>query len=127
MSPAHSVASPATTQSPAASFPPPSPGSSPAPARTPNSLGPPTPGQAGGNSLQQLEQMVMPGSKDPNQQSGMSPHYSSHGSPMGPKTPQSPSRRGSSTPLSPQQWQSRPSSKPTAENPAGAPQPNGPQ
>merc|ERR1712098_456153 len=76
----------------------------------------------------------MPGSnKDPSQQTNMSPHHSSvtpnsgAGSPMGPKTPQSPSRRGSSTPLSPQQWQSRPSSIPSSESQSqpGGP-PNGP-
>ena len=102
---------------------------SPAPPRTPNSMGPntptsgnpPTPGQSqSSSSLQQLEQMVMPSSnsKNPSQQASMSPHSamtptSQVGSPMGPKTPQSPSMRGSGTPLSPQQWQtSRPSSQP---------------
>ena len=106
-----------------------SPVSSPAPPRTPNSMGPntptsgnpPTPGQSqSSSSLQQLEQMVMPSSnsKNPSQQASMSPHSamtptSQVGSPMGPKTPQSPSMRGSGTPLSPQKWQtSRPSSQP---------------
>ena len=72
------------------------------------------PGGGAGSSLQQLEQMVMPGAKE-------APNSTS---PMPPKTPQSPaSMRGPQ--MSPQQWQ-QPNQQGQPGGPPGGPQP-GPQ
>ena len=117
---------PPSTNSPAALSQPYSPVTSPAPPRTPSSVpgrmtptgGPSTPGQqqqqgpGSASSLQQLEQMVMPGSTskapDVSQQQARSSPLSQVGSPLGPgslKTPLSPAgMRGPGNPLSPQQW-----------------------
>jgi hypothetical protein len=74
----------------------------------------PTSGGQPNSSLQQLEQMVMPGAKDSAGQMLQQQQQQ-------PKTPKSPSVRGGhSTPLSPQQWppqqQGQPSSRPRSHS-----------
>ena len=94
-----------------------SPGMSPRP-MSPASSASPVPGSTGksihsggGNtgsqpnsSLQQLEQMVMPGAKDASAQMLPQGNVGLQQQQPPPKTPKSPSMRGHTTPLSPQQW-----------------------